>query len=277
MSRALLSLAILAVRFFSSLAALAVLAGSPSSVHAQTGSIGIVIMHGKGGLPTGLVAGLARNLEGRGYLVANLEMPWSGNRNYDVPVARGEEEVAAAVAGLRVKGATKVFVAGHSQGGVFALYLAGRLTVDGTICIAPGGNVDHYFFWPKVRDGLARARQLVGEGKGSEPAPLDDFEGARGSYQVVAVPAAYVTWFDPDGAMNMERAARAVRQAAPVLWIVPQREVPGMRKTNIPTFRSLPAHPLTRLYEPDSDHRGAPGASVDEIARWTSEVAASLR
>ena len=229
-------------------------------------------MHGKGGSPAGLVADLAQTLEGRGYLVANLEMPWSGRRSYDVPVARGEEEVEMALAGLRSKGATKVFVAGHSQGGMFALHLAGKLIVDGTICIAPGGNVDHYFFREKVRDGLTRARQLVAEGKGSEPAPLDDFEGARGTYPVVAVPAAYLTWFDPEGAMNMERAARAAHPAAPVLWIVPRRELPGLRKTNIPMFRSLPANPLTRLYEPDSDHRGAPAASADEIARWTNEV-----
>jgi pimeloyl-ACP methyl ester carboxylesterase len=264
--------------FIASVAALTVqLFAVPPAALAQTGTIGIVIMHGKGGSPTGLVAGLAQTLESGGYLVANLEMPWSGNRNYDVPVARGEAEVEAALAGLRGRGATKVFVAGHSQGGMFALHLAGKLTVDGTICIAPGGNVDHYFFREKVRGGLVRARQLVAEGKGSEPAPLDDFEGARGTYQVVAVPAAYVTWFDPDGAMNMERAARAVRPAAPVLWIVPQRELPGLRKTNIPMLRSLPAHPLTRLYEPDSDHRGAPAAAADEIARWTREVAGSPR
>jgi pimeloyl-ACP methyl ester carboxylesterase len=249
----------------------------PSSAHAQPGTIGIVIMHGKGASPTGLVANLAQTLEGRGYLVTSLEMPWSGKRNYDVPVARGEEEVEAALAGLRGKGAIKVFVAGHSQGGMFALHLAGKLIVDGVICIAPGGNADHYFFREKVREGLARARQLVAEGKGGEPAPLDDFEGARGTYQVVAVPAAYVTWFDPEGAMNMERAARTARPAAPVLWIVPRRELPGLRKTNIPMFQSLPANPLTRLYEPDSDHRGAPAASADEIARWITEVAGSSR
>ncbi len=235
--------------------------------------IGIVIMHGKGGSPTGLVAGLAGNLESKGYLVANIEMPWSGRRQYDVPVAAAEKEVEAAIAGLRGRGAKKVFVAGHSQGGAFATYLAGRLTVDGVVVIAPGGNVDHYFFREKVSGPLARARRLVADGKGGEPATLEDFEGARGLFPVVTTPATYVTWFDPGGAMNMERAARAANPAAPILWIVPAHELPGLRKTNIPMFRSLPSHPLTRLYEPDSDHRGAPTASIDEIARWTREVA----
>lgn len=55
--------------------------------------IGIVIMHGKGGSPSKHVSDLASNLEGKGYLVANIEMPWSGNRNYDVSVSDAENEV----------------------------------------------------------------------------------------------------------------------------------------------------------------------------------------
>jgi pimeloyl-ACP methyl ester carboxylesterase len=246
---------------------------APLAAVAQAEPIGIVIMHGKGGSPTGLVAGLASALEGKGFLVANLDMPWSGSRQYDVPVSRAEEEVAAALAGLRGQGAKKVFVAGHSQGGAFATHLAGRLAVDGVVVIAPGGNVDHYFFREKVRDPLARARELVADGKGNEPAKLEDFEGGKGLFPVVTAPAVYMTWFDMEGAMNMGRAARAVNPATPILWIVPTYELPGLRKTNIPMFRSLPAHPLTRLYEPDADHRGAPTASADEIARWTREVA----
>jgi pimeloyl-ACP methyl ester carboxylesterase len=251
------------------------LAVSSMVAHAQGEPIGIVIMHGKGGSPTGLVAGLARSLEGQGYLVANLEMPWSGRRNYDAPVARGEEDVEAAIAGLRGKGAKKVFVAGHSQGGAFAAHLAGKLDVDGVICIAPGGNVDHFFFREKISSSVGRARRLIADGKGNEPAALDDFEGARGIYEVVAAPAVYLTWFEPDGAMNMSRAARAAKPATPLLWIVPQGEIPGLRKTNIPMFRQLPSNPMTRLYEPDSDHRSAPTASAPEIARWTREVAAT--
>jgi len=38
----------------------------------------------------------------------------------------------------------------------------------------------------------------------------------------------------------------------------------------------LPKHPLTKLYEPDSGHLDAPYASLDEILRWTKEVANGL-
>jgi len=247
--------------------------------------IGIVIMHGKGGSPSGLVADLARTLESGGYVVANLDMPWSGRRNYDVDVGRAEQEVAAALAGLRNKGAQRVFVAGHSQGGIFALHLAGKLEADGYVTIAPGGNVANRVFRENVGSWLVRARQLVADGKGHERATLGDYEGAKGAYLVQAVPAAYVTWFDPDGAMNMDRAVRAVdseqptkpaladRPRAPVLWVAPNRDYPGLIRTALPLFHDLPANRLTRLYQPDADHRGAPTAAADEIARWIREVA----
>jgi len=235
--------------------------------------IGIVIMHGKGGSPSGLVADLARTLEARSYLVANLDMPLSGRRNYDVDVGRAEQEVAAALAGLRGKGAKKLFVAGHSQGGVFALHLAGKLEADGYVTIAPGGNVANRLFRDNIGASLVRARRLVADGRGGEPASLYDYEGAKGAYQIQAIPAAYVTWFDPDGAMNMDRAVRSVSPRVPILWVAPIRDYPGLIKTALPLFRDLPANRFTRLYQPDADHRGAPTAAADEIARWIREVA----
>ena len=263
------------IRIFARLVLAAFAAAVPVTAGAQVEPIGIVIMHGKGGSPTGYVAGLAKALEGKGYLVANLEMPWSGKRNYDVTTAKGEEEVEAALAGLRGKGAKKVFVAGHSQGGVFSLHLAGKLAADGFITIAPGGNVAGRIYLDQVGASLSRARQLVAEGKGNEPAQLDDYEGSKGKYPVAAVPAAYVTWFDPAGAMNMERAARSASPRVPILWVAPTGDYPGLIKSSLPLYRTLPKHPLTRLYEPDADHLGVPTAAADEIARWTREVASA--
>lgn len=251
----------------------ALLATLQLPVVAQGDPIGIVIMHGKGGRPTGHVANLARALEGKGFLVANLEMPWSGSRNYDVTVERGEQEVEAAVAGLRAKGAKKVFVSGHSQGGGFALHMAGKQGIDGVIAMAPGGDVGNRTFREQLGASLARARQLIAEGKGNALARLEDYEGARGTYPVIAAPAVYLTWFEPEGAMNMRRAARAANPQVPILWIVGQGERPGLRKANMPLYQTLPSNPLTKLYEPNSDHLGTPTASADEIMRWTREVA----
>jgi pimeloyl-ACP methyl ester carboxylesterase len=246
----------------------------PFAATAQPQTIGVVLMHGKGGSPTGLVAGLASSLERKGFLVANLDMPWSARRDYDVTVEQGEREVEAALAGLRKKGARKVFVIGHSQGGVFALHLAGKIAADGFVTIAPGGSSANRFFAEKVADSLARARELVAQGKGAEPAQqLYDYENARGNYAVKTSPAVYVTWFDPAGAMSQERAVKVVNPRVPVLWVGPTRDYLGLLRFSLPLYRDLPRNPLTRLYEPNADHRGAPTAAADEIARWTREVA----
>ncbi len=249
----------------------------PMKVMSEPQKIGIVIMHGKGGSPSRHVSDLASALERKGYLVANLEMPWSGKRDYDVSVSAAEEQVEVALSSLRSKGAKNVFVAGFSQGGVFALHFAGKHAVDGSICIAPGGSVENTVFREKLGDSVARAKQLVAEGKGNEKTRLDDFEGSKGTYPVFTTPAVYLTWFDADGAMNSQRAARAANPQIPILWIVAKRDYPGLRKTNIPMFDSLPKNPYTRLFEPSSDHLGAPSASLDEIVRWTLEVVSTGR
>lgn len=235
--------------------------------------MGIVVMHGKGSAPGKAVGSLAGALRDKGYRVANIEMPWSGNRNYDVDTAQAEAEIEAALTKLRSEGAQKVFVAGHSQGGAFALHFAAKGSADGIICMAPGGSVATNVFREKLGETLERARKLVAEGKGSEKARLADFESSKGVYPIVAAPAVYLTWFDPEGAMNTQRAARAARPETPILWLVAKDDYPGLRKANIPLFQKFPTNPLTRMVEPDADHHGAPSASLDEIVRWTTEVA----
>jgi pimeloyl-ACP methyl ester carboxylesterase len=244
---------------------------------AQSGQIGIVVMHGKGGAPTKHVAELASALEAKGYLVANLDMPWSGRRGYDVPVATAEQEVAAALDGLRARGAGRVFVAGHSQGGLFALYFGGRQPVDGVIAIAPGGSVNTDAFRQNLGETLAQARGLVAEGKADEKTRLLDYEGSRGSFPVLTTPAIYLGWFEPEGAMNMTLAAKRMNPKVPVLYIAPSGDYPGLKKTKQAMFDALPRHPSTRLFEPEASHLQAPSASVEEIARWTAEVTSGAR
>lgn len=248
---------------------------APLAAQPSPGRIGIVVMHGKGGAPGQHVAALAAGLEEQGYLVANLEMPWSGRRSYDTPVPAAESEVVAALEQLRTHGAQHLFVAGHSQGGLFALYFGGRHPVDGVIAIAPGGNVAAQAFRQKLGGSVARARELIAAGKGDERTEFLDFEGSRGTYRVSCTAASYLSWFDPDGAMNELAAVRSMDPQVPVLFIVPRGDYPPLQAAKQAMFAALPPHPLTRLYEPDSSHLGAPAASLGEIARWTAQVAAS--
>ncbi len=239
--------------------------------------IGIVIMHGKGGSPMRNVADLASALEAKGYQVANLDMPWSGRRDYDANVSAADKEIEAALDILRSKGASKVFVAGHSQGGLFALHFANAHVIDGVIAIAPGGNVDSPMFRDKVGASVEQARKLIAEGKGNEKTSFLDFEGSKGTSPVTSTAAIYLSWFDPDGAMNQSMAVKNMSPKVPVLYVAPKNDYPGLSRANPAMFTALPANPLTRLYEPNTNHQGAPSGSIDEIVKWTTDVANAAR
>lgn len=240
---------------------------------AVANKIGIVLMHGKGGSPTKYVADLASALEGQGFLVANLEMPWSGKRSYDVEVGAADGEVESALNSLRGKGARTFVVAGHSQGGLFALHFGGKHAVDGVIAIAPGGNVGAPTYRDKLGEHVDRARKLVAEGKGQEKERFADFEGSRGTYPIITTPVSYLSWFDPDGAMNQKAALSRMSPAIPVLFIAPTNDYPGLLKVKQEMFDALPRNPRTRLYEPSSSHLDAPSASIKTIIEWTTMVA----
>lgn len=242
--------------------------------YADTPNIGVVLMHGKGGSPTKHVVDLAHALERSGYLVANIEMPWSGRREYDVDVSSAEREVELAIDELHQKGANKVFVSGHSLGGLFALYYGSKHdTVSGIIAIAPGGNVNSPIFREKLADSIEIARTLIAEGKGNTKASLTDFEGSKGTYPLVTTPASYVTWFDPDGAMNQVTAMKNISKKTPVLYIAPTNDYPGSVRSKDAMFGLLTKVPRTELFEPNASHMNAPTASAMKVVEWISQVA----
>lgn len=242
---------------------------------ASAQEVGIVVMHGKGSAPTRSVGPLAAGLQSKGYLVANLDMPWSGARNYDADVAAAETQVEAALQELRAKGANRLFVAGHSQGGTFAAYLGGKLAIDGVIAIAPGGSTGGRAFQERLGAQVEEARKLVAEGKGAEKAKLLDYEGSRGTYPLVVAPAHYVSWFDPEGAMNVMKSMRNMNPAVPFLYVAPTGDYPALKRLKEQTFSALPTNRLTRLADVRADHLGAPAASVDVVAAWIGEVVSS--
>lgn len=200
-------------------------------------------------------------------------MPWSGNRSYDVDVSAAENEVEAALARLRERGAARVFVAGHSQGGLFALHFGGRHRVDGVVAIAPGGNVASPIFREKLGEAVELARTMVAEGRAQDKTRFSDFESSKGTFPVITTPVSYLSWFGPEGAMNQKRAMQAIPPDTPVLFIAPTRDYPGLVRIRQEMFGLLAPHPLTKMAEPDSSHIDAPRASAQIIGDWMTQVA----
>jgi len=249
----------------------------PAVSQADGVKMGAVVMHGKGGSPNKFVNGLADALAEKGYVVANIEMPWSKNREYDVDTVAADAQIDKAIADLRAKGAQKVFVIGHSQGGAFAIHYASTHKVDGLVPIVPGGNPGSRLFRAKLGKMVNKARKLVEAGKGDEKTNLKDFEGSKGYFSVYTTPKIYLTWFDPEGAMNYGNAIQNISKDLPVLFVEATDDYPGLRKFNMNVYDDLARNKLTRLYEPNASHIGAPDASIGEIEKWTTEVANSAK
>ena len=113
---------------------------------------------------------------------------------------------------------------------------------------------------------------MVVSGKGDKKTTFSDLEGSRGVTNVQAPAAAYLSWFDPDGAMNSKNSAKGISSKAPILWIVAKDDYEGLRKANIPMFDLFPSNAKTRLLEPSTSHQDAPLDAADEIIKWISEV-----
>jgi pimeloyl-ACP methyl ester carboxylesterase len=233
--------------------------------------IGIVVMHGSGGKPTGYVYELATALKGKGYQVANLEMPWSGRRAADVTAEEGAEELSQAIKQLQKQGAQAIFLAGHSFGGTFALYYAGLNTVNGVIAIAPGG-IDSDFYQSKIANSLAHARQLIAEGRGDQKEEFANYENSRGDYTTLTPAKAYVSWYSKDSVMNASNAFKRVQPNIPVLYIVPSNDYLFLRRAKAERWAQLPPNPKNELFEPIASHLEAPTVSINEIIKWINMV-----
>jgi pimeloyl-ACP methyl ester carboxylesterase len=257
--------------FFQALVTLLALTALPAM--AQTPVIGMVLMHGKGGSPNKHVNGLATQLEARGFRVANLEMPWSEAREYDADTDAADRQISEALAALKAKGANKLFVAGHSQGGTFGLHYASIQPVDGVIVIAPGGSTAYRGYQDRMMASIELAQKLIAEGKAAEKNRFNDYESSKGPYPVTTTATNYLSWFSADGAMNMTNSAKRLPPQTPVLWIVAKQDYPSLIRINLPFFQNFAGNPLSRLYQPDADHLGAPSASADEIIAWTEAAA----
>jgi pimeloyl-ACP methyl ester carboxylesterase len=235
---------------------------------AADGGLGAVITHGKWGSPDRLIDGLAAALEKEGVVVSSPEMPWSRRRNYDRTVDDADSQIDAEIGKLKARGAKRIVLIGHSLGAAHALHYAGRTAIDGIIAIAPGHRPEAPRFAAQYADDVKRSRELVAAGKASEMVSFTDLNTGGRRERANTSAASFVSYFDPEGPLNMARNVAALKASTPVLWIEPAREEQPLRDGLMVLYRKLPANPRTRLVEPDSGHLDAPAASVAAIVEW---------
>jgi dienelactone hydrolase len=229
---------------------------------------GIVLMHGKGGMPGGALSRLAAALEAQGAQVTMPEMPWSRTRRYDATRAEALAQIDGAVAQLRSSGARKIAVGGHSFGANAALaYGARPAGIVGIVALAPGHRPEAPGVRAVTGPGLAKARDMLASGQGDVPSAFPDTNQGE-DFTVTATPRIYLNLFDPAGPASLTRNAAGVR--APLLWVV------GTGDPLYPRTRALFAagsrDPKSKLAEVPAGHVDTPRAAVREVIAWLKSL-----
>lgn len=244
------------------------------TANAAEARVGIVILHGKLAPPNHkFISPLTSALERAGIQVSNPEMPWSKSRQYNKDYAEAIAELEGAVAELKKKGAEKIFVAGHSFGANIALNYATQSKIDGVLALAPGQIPQHPDFAKFVKEDLAKAKKLVGEGKGDETQRFADVDlNKGGTFTTVMSSKNYVSYFDPDGSANMEMSAAAIKPGTPLLVVTASRELSPLKDVSDKIFARAPSHPGSKYLIIDSTHVEVPTDAAREIVAWIKAV-----
>lgn len=238
------------------------------SVAAAESKIGVVVLHGKWGSPSGPSKPFADQLESAGFLVESPELPWSGRRTYDAGVEAMVADIDTAVQSLRGKGAEKVCVAGHSMGAAGAIRYAGQTRVDCLIVLAPGHNPESMIMRSWTARDLSTARDMVANGKGDASAPFDDYNSGNRTKKVNVKARVFIEYFDGDGPFNMANNANHVLPGTPVLWVVGQDEAEGPKRSGGTAFRALPETAPKKIVEVPGGHLATPEKSGAIAIEW---------
>lgn len=231
--------------------------------------VGVLLMHGKKGAAEHMQA-LAADLRNHGYLAVTPNMPWSGSRAYDRPLDEAHREIDALVELLRLEGATRIVVAGHSMGANMALgYAATHEGLDAVMALGPGQTVESPAFAAALGGSVGQAKQRVADGHADAASDFADLH--LGKVKTANTTARiYLSYFDPAGLANMPQTAPRI--AVPLLWTVGDRDKNMLDRGPAYAFDRAKPSPLNRYAVVHADHMGTPDASRDVVLGWLDAV-----
>jgi len=247
---------------------------APTVARAQNAAPGVVLLHGKQGMP--MFAGLravASKLEATGLRTALPEMPWSRTRYLDGNAEKAFDEIAAALGTLKRTGAAKLFLVGHSIGATAALgYAVARGGIDGLAMLSTGHTPSTYFAGvgpanAAVRESILRARDT--RDSPALQAFADNNQGKALALRLSAVD--FLSYFEPGGAMDA--SVQIARAPCPVLWGVGTRDIIYAPSRAV-YFDRLPSDPRHVFFEADADHLGLPALAANRVASFFGDLKA---
>ena len=254
------------------LAMLELLCLLPISISVQAASmqgVGVVFLHGKAVWAGAFDGGIPAALEAEGAVAISPEMPWSLGRMYAATYEEAMEEIDAAVAGLKGRGATRIVIIGHSLGANAAIgYAARRHGVEAVVALSPGHLPETLEMRARTAEAVVQARALVTTGEKSRWIWPDRIQGIPTF--TIASPTVYLSMFDPDGPAVIPKNAGALR-GVPLLWVVGQSD-PIFARGRDYAFSRAPASAKSRYIEVSAGHLAAPRAARSQVVEWLKSL-----
>ncbi len=253
------------------------LVGAALAASAMTASAadttGVVLLHGKTGMP-GQMAKLASALTAAGYAVETPEMCWSKKRIFDETFADCLRDVDAAIITLKTNGASRIVVAGVSQGAMAAFaYGVAHPDIAGIVVMAPAGDPPDLSKSPELAAAAKTALALTKEGKGNVVADFNDVITGNQPIAIKATPKAFLSFHDPQspiGTMKQLFAKVLPSVKVPVLWVSGTRD--PTQSSAGQGFARIPKNNLSELVAVDADHGGTPDASGGPMVAWLAQL-----
>ena len=225
--------------------------------------VAVVLLHG-GGSSGSQFDDMRPIVEKAGYRLVTPEMCWGQSRRYDKSAPACMADVDKSIERLKGEGYQRIVIAGHSQGGIFAIYYAANHTgLAGVIAFAPSGP-------PVGMDSnnvtVVYAHRLVREGRGDI---VTNFGG--GINEIFATPNDYLTWTSIESPLyDLELLPRLT---APILWVAGTQDS-GQR--NAPErYKYAPANALNAFLTVEADHFATPDVAVGEMIKWLDRLSAT--
>jgi len=241
---------------------------------ADAGTTGVLLLHGKTGMPSQMMA-LAGALKSAGYIVGRPEMCWSKRRIYDHDLSGCLADIDSAIGRLKGEGATSVVLGGTSLGAMAALtYAATHDNLIGVVAIVPASDPLDPAPFPAFAASLKKARDLIKAGKGDEPTALTDIVTGGTDVALNVSPALFESFHGPDSPMStvvngLEKFALP-KIRVPVLWVAGTRD--PSQSIAPEAFTKIPANPLSKFVRIDADHAGASDAAGPAVTAWLATL-----
>jgi pimeloyl-ACP methyl ester carboxylesterase len=228
--------------------------------------VGMVLLHGKWGIPPGP---LADKFKDEGYQVISPSMPWSRTRNYDATYEQNIEDIHQIIQKLRNDGSKLVILGGLSFGANAVLaYLSKYQDVDGVMLFSPGHQPERFYARSLTSTSVNNARSLLQSGQGNVSFIFTDFNQGR-NREMSSTVSIYLSYFDPNGLANMPKSAGLVSKSIPAFCVMSSAEQ-SLGKDYF--FSKLPSNPLSKYIETPASHIQAPEVTYDDASSFVKSV-----